>query len=121
VHADVHAYGRSVTPSLSIGTNILEPALRRKYLALKLTLTTGLPMRTFKLDGKSWIARIHDSANKEGNGGRIGWEVVQFDTNPSGSTQRITYRPAGWLTEASINELIDALREGETVRAAWRE
>lgn len=78
-------------------------------------------MRSFKLDGKNWIAHIYDSANKDVNGGRIGWEVVQFDTDPSGSTQRITYRPAGWLNQASIQQLIEALREGETVRAAWRE
>jgi hypothetical protein len=75
----------------------------------------------FKLDGKSWVAHLHHGASSEANGGRIGWEVVQFDTDPSGSTQRITYRPAGWLTQASIQELIDALREGETVRASWRE
>jgi hypothetical protein len=78
-------------------------------------------MRLFKLDGKNWVAHVPGSAAKEGNGGRAGWEVIQFDTDPSGSTQRITYRPAGWLTQASIQDLIDALREGETVRAAWRE
>lgn len=78
-------------------------------------------MRTFKLDGKSWVAHIHNSADNAVDGGRIGWEVVQFDTDPSGSTQRITYRPAGWLNQASVQQLIDALREGETVRAAWRE
>jgi hypothetical protein len=75
-------------------------------------------MRTFKLDGKSWVAQIHDGTEKPDT---IGWEVVQFDTEPGSAVQRISYRPAGWLNNASIQELIDALREGESVRASWRE
>lgn len=79
-------------------------------------------MRIFKADGKDWIAQLHDGAEQSGGVEiGVGWEVIQFDTKPPGTMQRITYRPAGWLKSASIAELIDALREGETVRAAWRE
>ena len=78
-------------------------------------------MRLFKFDGKHWTAAIHDGSHKDGNGGKIGWEVIQFDTQPSGSVQRISYRPAGWLNNASVQELIEALREGESVRARWRD
>ena len=79
-------------------------------------------MRKFEADGKAWVAQIHDGLEPDlPVDGRVGWEVVQFDAEPPGSVQRITYRPAGWLTNASIKELIDALREGDTVRAAWRE
>lgn len=49
----------------------------------------------------------------------IGWEVVQFDPEEIGTVQRITYRPAGWLSDATIQDLIAALREGEAVRASW--
>jgi hypothetical protein len=79
-------------------------------------------MRIFKADGKNWIAHLHDAPDASGSiDERVGWEVIQFDTQPPGSVQRITYRPAGWLQNASIADLIDALREGDTVRAAWRE
>ena len=77
-------------------------------------------MRIFKVNDKEWIAQIHDGLDQSASAQtRVGWEVVQFDTKPGGSVQRIAYRPAGWLQNASIAELIDALREGETVRAAW--
>jgi hypothetical protein len=76
-------------------------------------------MRVFKLEGQNWVAAIHDGAEKEGE--RVGWEVIQFDTQPAGTIQRISYRPAGWLHNASVQELIEALLEGETVRARWRE
>lgn len=83
----------------------------------------GLPdMRIFKIDGKQWIAQLHDlPAAKPAVEPRAGWEVVQFDTQPSSHTQRISYRPVGWLAQASIAELIDALREGESVRVCWHE
>ena len=71
-------------------------------------------MRSFKLDGQNWIAQIHD-----GKEASLGWEVIQFDTEPGGSTQKISFRPAGWLGNASIQELIDALKEGDSVRASW--
>ncbi|MGQ0562629.1 MAG: hypothetical protein ACT443_12235 [Gemmatimonadota bacterium] len=79
-------------------------------------------MRTFTgEDGKSWTARIHDGLEERTViQTRTGWEVIQFDTTPPGSVQRITYRPSGWLANATIQELIDALREGDTVRASWK-
>jgi hypothetical protein len=79
-------------------------------------------MRNFKSeDGKTWVARIHDGLDaKAGVDTRTGWEVIQFDTEPPGSYQRITYRPSGWLHNASLQELIQALKEGETVRASWK-
>ena len=77
-------------------------------------------MRVFKFNGKEWIAQIHDGLEQDdGAETRVGWEVVQFDTKAGGSVQRIAYRPAGWLQKASIDELVDALHEGDTVRAAW--
>lgn len=77
-------------------------------------------MRIFKVDGKDWIAQLHVGRQANGNTAvRAGWDVIQFDTKPSGTTQRIAYRPIGWLQNASITDLIDAMREGETVRAAW--
>jgi hypothetical protein len=77
-------------------------------------------MRLFSVDGKDWIAQFH-YGRKASNHVVVGagWEVIQFDTKPSGTVQRIAYRPTGWLQNASIKELIDALREGDTVRAAW--
>lgn len=76
-------------------------------------------MRIFKVEGKQWVAQVHDGADASRRV-QVGWEVVQFDTQPSGTVQRIAFRPPGWLTNASIQELIDALREGESVRANWR-
>ena len=77
-------------------------------------------MRLFKLDGKDWVAQLHDLPDeKAAPEPRPGWEVIQFDTRPSGTTQRISYRPVGWLAQATIEELIDALREGESVRATF--
>jgi hypothetical protein len=72
-------------------------------------------MKMFEADGKRWIALI------DGRPQSAGWEVIQFETAPPGEIQRITFRPPGWLANASIQELIAALREGETVRVAWRE
>ncbi len=79
-------------------------------------------MRIFKADGKDWVALLHDRPlNIRTVEVRSGWEVVQFDTQPPGTIQRIAYRPAGWLSKASIQDLIEAMREGQTVRASWRE
>lgn len=79
-------------------------------------------MRIFKSeDGNSWIAKIHDGRDDEaGVDGRTGWEVIQFETDPPGAVQKITYRPSGWLSNASIQELIAALQEGDAVRAVWK-
>ena len=78
-------------------------------------------MRNFKLDGKEWVAQIHDPATNPTRPVTVqaGWEVIQFDTHPPGNITKVTYRPPGWLTNASIQELIEALKEGETVRASW--
>jgi hypothetical protein len=78
--------------------------------------------RAFKAeDGTSWVARIHDGVEiRRPLDERAGWEVVQFDPAPPAAVQRITYRPAGWLANASIQDLIKALQEGETVRTSWR-
>lgn len=70
-------------------------------------------------DGKTWIARLHDGIAKSEVGTRTGWEVIQFDPEQAGTVQRITYRPAGWLNNATIQDLIAALREGDSVRASW--
>lgn len=80
-------------------------------------------MRTFKSDdGKTWVARMHDGIpDAAASEARTGWEVIQFDADPPGTFQRITYRPSGWFTNATIQELIAALHEGESVRASWRE
>lgn len=77
-------------------------------------------MREFKSqDGKTWVARIHDGiAEATPVEARTGWEVIQFDAE-TGTTQRIAYRPSGWLSNASIKDLIEALGEGENVRAKW--
>ena len=82
---------------------------------------TGLHMKVFKFDGKDWVAQLHHGPQKQTGTVevRAGWEVVQFDTQPPGNIQRISYRPAGWLSNATIAELIEALREGQTVRANW--
>jgi hypothetical protein len=80
-------------------------------------------MRMFKSDdGKKWTAKLHEDVEvKPATDERAGWEIIQFDTEPPGKIQRITYRPAGWLALATIQELLVALREGDTVRANWRE
>ena len=79
-------------------------------------------MRTFRLEGKTWTATLHERGHAlPVTDERAGWEIVQFDTKPPGQIQRITYRPAGWLANASLQELIAALLEGDTVRASWRE
>lgn len=78
-------------------------------------------MRTFKIDGKEWVAKIHDPATNPTRPADVqaGWEIVQFDTQPPGNIKKITYRPPGWLNNASIQELIQAMLEGESVRAGW--
>lgn len=80
-------------------------------------------MRTFTSeDGLTWTARLHDGiAEAASNQKRVGWEIIEFDPARSGTTQRIAYRPPGWLLNASLRELIDALREADAVRAAWRQ
>ena len=72
-------------------------------------------------DGKNWVAKIHDGIDEAANASdRTGWEVIQFETEQPGTYQKITYRPSGWLQNASIQELIAALQEGESVRTSWK-
>lgn len=79
-------------------------------------------MRTFTSeDGTIWVARLHDGLSDAGSEVRVGWEIIEFDTRTPGSTQRIAYRPSGWLNNATIQELIAALREGDAVRAKWQD
>lgn len=79
-------------------------------------------MRTFTLeDGTIWTARLHDGiAEAATNKSRVGWEIIEFDPGPPRTIQRIAYRPPGWLLNASLRELIEALREADAVRANWR-
>jgi len=79
-------------------------------------------MRVFtSQDGKRWIAKIHDGRPEAaGVDHRTGWEIIEFDCEPSGGYQKITYRPSGWLYDASIQDLIAALKEAESVRANWK-
>jgi hypothetical protein len=79
-------------------------------------------MRTFSVeDGTTWTARLHDGiAKAAANQSRVGWEIIEFDPEPPRTMQRIAYRPPGWLFNASLRELIDALREADAVRLNWR-
>jgi hypothetical protein len=79
-------------------------------------------MRTFTLeDGTTWTVRLHDGiAQVVANRSRIGWEIIEFDPESPTTLQRIAYRPPGWLLNASLRELIDALREADAVRSNWR-
>lgn len=83
----------------------------------------GLKMRVFSsADGRSWCARIDVGADEAGApSGGVGWEAVLFEPHGEDPTQRLTYRPAGWLAGASDEDLIEALAEAEAVRARWGE
>lgn len=77
-------------------------------------------MRVFKVqDGTSWTARVEAGAEAPTGERRAGWEAVLFESSPAGGAARLVYRPAGWLTGATLQELLSALAEGETVRARW--
>jgi hypothetical protein len=80
-------------------------------------------MRVFKLsDGTSWVARLHDGSDVESDvTERVGWEAVVFDASPAVLAQRLVYRPAGWLTSATVAELAAALEEAVSVRVRWGE
>ncbi|HSL70129.1 MAG TPA: hypothetical protein VK864_07785 [Longimicrobiales bacterium] len=79
-------------------------------------------MRNFTADdGRDWRVQLdtgHVGAPANGNG-RIGWEAVLFDPISTGVTQRIAFRPAGWLLDASVEDLVQALGEAAAVRARW--
>jgi hypothetical protein len=75
-------------------------------------------MRTFTDSGdKLWRVRVDGAAAPRGGNG-IGWQALIFESATE-KTQRILYRPVGWLDQASDAELRAALTEGETVRAHW--
>jgi hypothetical protein len=87
-----------------------------------MTLTAGRgTMRIFKVaDGTSWVARLHDRSDSS-SANRIGWEAILFEATPGSVAQRLVYRPAGWLKDASVSELAAALDEGFAVRVRWGE
>jgi hypothetical protein len=74
-------------------------------------------MRVFKLsDGSSWTARLHDEGQP---GRRIGWEAILLESTPHAASQRLVYRPPGWLDAATAGEVAAALEEGVAVRVRW--
>ena len=76
-------------------------------------------MRVFKLDGTSWIARPEEETEKEEAEPRSGWEPILFEADLASVAQRLVYRPAGWLAEATLPDLVAALDEAVVVRARW--
>ena len=78
-------------------------------------------MRSFvNGDGRGWKARLDDGLpDASGSPRRVGWEAVLFETTPPGRTQKIAYRPAGWLSSAPVEDLVQALQEAIAVRARW--
>ena len=78
-------------------------------------------MRYFKSqDDRIWTIRLDDElANTAGFPRRVGWEAVLFEAQASGSSQRITFRPCGWLAQAGADELAKALQEAAAVRTHW--
>jgi hypothetical protein len=82
------------------------------------TLTWGR-MRYFRLtDGTSWVARLHDETEDESRR-VVGWQAILFETSPAAVAQRLVYRPPGWLSAATPDELAAALEEGISVRVRW--
>jgi hypothetical protein len=78
-------------------------------------------MRVFKVqDGSSWTARVDAGPDVPAGERRAGWEAVLFESSPAGGAARIVYRPAGWLSGATLQDLVRALEEGEAVRARWQ-
>lgn len=79
-------------------------------------------MRYFKTkDGKLWSIRLDDGlVDVSAIGRRVGWEALLCETVPSGS-QKVVYRPAGWLPEATPEDLARALGEAESVRSRWEQ
>jgi hypothetical protein len=76
-------------------------------------------MRVFKVaDGTSWVAKLQDPSDAP-EASHNGWEAVLFELTPAASAQRLVYRPAGWLQEATLSDLVEALEEGVAVRVRW--
>lgn len=77
-------------------------------------------MRVFKVsDGTSWTARADEGDDNIVDGRRAGWSAIVFEGGPPAAAQRLVYRPAGWLDEATLGELVAALEESVTVRLRW--
>ena len=78
-------------------------------------------MRDFvNRDGRGWKVRLDDGLpDASGFPRRIGWEAVLFEAIPPGRAQKVAYRPAGWLSSAPVEELVNALHEAIAVRARW--
>jgi len=77
-------------------------------------------MRVFRIsDGSSWTARVQEGATDVVAEPRPGYDAIVFDADPVAATQRLVYRPPGWLEQASVADLVAALEEGVVVRARW--
>lgn len=78
-------------------------------------------MRYFKSqDERIWTIRLDEElASVSGFPRRVGWEAVLFETQSPGNSQRIAFRPMGWLNQATAEELARALNEAEAVRTHW--
>lgn len=78
-------------------------------------------MRVFaSADGRSWTARVYDGpADERRRAAGVGWEAILFEVPGENLTQRIEYRPVGWLARADAVELQRALEQAESVRARW--
>lgn len=75
-------------------------------------------MRVFKVaDGSSWTARVQEGT--ESAEPRVGYDSIVFESDPVADTLRLVYRPAGWLNDATVGDLVSALEEGVIVRARW--
>ncbi len=76
-------------------------------------------MRVFTSDdGRSWTAVPVEVQELPGPVA-FGWQAVLFRTVVPESAERIVYRPVGWLTEATPEQLREALLEADNVRARW--
>ena len=75
-------------------------------------------MRTFAAqDGAIWSVRLDEGQTRAlHRPAKAGWEALLFET---AGTQKVAFRPVGWLTQASLADLNQALREAETVRTRW--
>ena len=71
-------------------------------------------------DGRLWSIRLDDGlADASGFPRRIVWEAVLVETVPPSGTQRVVFRPAGWLLIATADDMARALTEAESVRSRW--
>jgi hypothetical protein len=78
-------------------------------------------MRLFTSDdGRPWIARLFDGDDAQQQvTTKFGWEAVLFEGAPPTGDQSLAFRPAGWLLQATTDDLLKALQESEWVRTRW--